>query len=207
MTIKTALKKSFSIKLIQQGFKYVNSLNGFLKIINEELVFYITFQLNPSIKKGCKAFMIYSGVLSIYCDDISREKLKMFSNDFAYWSYRFGKKSSCGSFGYDYNEYNIYDCIEVAIGETEEILIPALNDIYDLDSYINLRKLLRNVSPFFCADKFFNDSLALIKSNNHDDFSSILKAESTELKRLLSEKKSAEHTRNILIIYTMISNS
>lgn len=71
--------------------------------------------------------------------------------------------------GFEYNEENMIEVVEKSAEITKESVLPVFADVTDLTSYVKYAKKYA-VNVLRMCDKFIDDSLVLILTNNHDDF-------------------------------------
>ena len=121
----------------------------------------------PYLEKGIKRYDIFAGTVSIYSSSVDKDFLR---------------RAGCGINNYYeenlphgmwYTEENITASIEESLDKTMKIIIPVLNEVIDLNTYISFCKKTNSIVEIGSADKFWADSLALIMADNHDDFQDV----------------------------------
>lgn len=164
MTFNSQFKVIYTDTLQSEGFQYCSKLNSFVKLLNEELLAFIGVKSAPAWKKGSKGFMITAGIISIYSDSINKDSIQAMSHDLNTF---LPKSEARVSFEFD------ADTMEKVIAETascvKERLIPIINQVLDLNSYIEYLKEY-SIDQIQQCDSFHGESLVLIKADNHDDF-------------------------------------
>jgi len=170
MTIDKAFKDVYSNLLEEYGYQYCAKLKRFVKVVNNELVFFIGLKKVSALRKGNKAFTIKAGISSIYffyecfkmIFDFNEHELQVFSPTRDY------------GWGFDYNEENILEMMEKSAEITKELVIPVLENVKDLKIYVRYAKEY-NLRVLKHCDVYMYDSLVLIITNNHDDFMELLR--------------------------------
>lgn len=177
-TFKKVFKDIFEEGLRAEGFKYNSKYDYFFRIINNELIQYITHISVPALEKGTKRFDVFAGTVSVYSESVDKDFLRMAGRGFyAYTKY---KKNTVMT----YTTENMVEVIESAYNKTMNIVMPILKEVVDLNTYINFRKKTEGLIEIGPADKFWADSLALIVADNHDDFEDYFQAELEFIKEL-----------------------
>ena len=170
-TFKKVFKDVYEDGLKSEGFRYNSKYDYFFRIINNELIQYITHISVPSLEKGTKRFDIFAGTVSVYSESVDKDFLRMAGRGlYAYTKYRENKVMV-------YTSENMVEVVEVAYNKTMNIVMPILNEVVDLNTYINFRKKTEGLIEIGSADKFWADSLALIVADNHDDFEEYFQGE------------------------------
>lgn len=167
MTFDKAFNDIYKDALSEYGFKYITKYGLHVKLINNELLYYICFYKLPYLTKGKKCFTVLSGIVSMYCSSIDKEQLQMLGVQLSYYTEYTKERRFISGFQYDKEDMN--DVIKFSLEKTIEIVLPIFNEVTDLNSYINYKKNYGLIA-ISGAKKFWADSLALIKANNHDDF-------------------------------------
>lgn len=78
--------------------------------------------------------------------------------------------------GFEYNEQNMVEVVEKSAEITKELVLPVFAEVTDLTSYVKYAKKY-TINVLRMCDKFIDDSLVLILTNNHDDFMECLQKE------------------------------
>ena len=180
MSFQTEFKSIYEDFLSEYGYKYCSKLGYFIKVLNKELVFFIGQRGIPALYKGDKAFTIVSGITSMYY--VSLEKKDLILNEVDLFRY----SRNANHLRFIYTEETMKDTLTNSIQCIKEIVIPIFERINSLDSYIEY-KINFGINELRYCEKFFHDSLVLIKADNHDDFMDYFQS---ELK--ISEEKRAK---------------
>ena len=178
MTFKKAFKDGYKENLCEEGFRYNSKYGFYMKLVNEELLEYITYLSVGSIIKGSRCFMVLSGIVSVYCKSISRDGLRMNGMQLFDYTNDIEDKS-----GIHYNDENMLERVQFSLDKVKRYVIPAFHEVTDLDSYIQFRKKTGGIDAISSAKSFWADSLALIMADNHDDFQDVFQREIVELKK------------------------
>ena len=179
--------KYFNEHLSPYGFIKLRGLNAFGRLVNRELLHYIILTTRKSLVKGKKAFNVSFGVCSIYSFpevNYSYDKYFFINRGLSLINvapkrepakenvYKSVEELHWVIYEYLYDINNEND-MTAAIGDcfkcVEDHVIPFLDKITDLRSYVEYCKehqphLLRNADTLPT-----NDSLLLIKTDDHDD--------------------------------------
>ncbi len=186
-SVNAYFNKYFKEQLAPLGFVKLKGLNAFGRLINNELMHYIILTNRSSLVRGKKAFTVSAGIYSIYSfTDLSYEYDKYAFINRGLFLLKLAPKrkpeqenvykdaSELQWINYEYlyeinNEKDITDGVNECYLCVEEYVIPFLDKITDIKSYVEYCKEYR---PYllYDADKLpDNDSLLLIKLNDHDD--------------------------------------
>lgn len=199
MTFKKAFNDIFSEPLNEHGFQYNKKYGMYFRFVNDELLQYIMHDTCSSVRTGYKSYRILSGILSIYAYSLDKDKLLSCGMD-TYkiaWNY-YGEKPVINTC-YFYNEDTMVEAINQSLEQTIEVLIPILNKVYDLNSYIEYRKKIFIGEIRYPAEfeRYKNDSLVLIKTDNHDNFEDVFHEQ-------LNNKYADTHEENYELVYDMV---
>lgn len=176
VSFNKAFKDIYTATLKEEGFKYNSKYGYFFRIINNELIQYITHIPLPYLEKGIKRYDIFAGIVSIYSASVDKDFLR---------------SAGCGINNYYeenlphgmwYTEENMIESINESLDKTMKIIIPVLNEVIDLNAYISFCKKTNSLLEIGSADKFWADSLALIMADNHDDFQDVFQRALEEVK-------------------------
>lgn len=162
----------FNNGLYEYGFIKLRGLDCFGKLVNNELLCFITFQKKSAIHKGKKAFSVISGVRTIYSlnllnienygiDLINYKEVDQTVLQYNPWEFLF-----------EYDNTTIVETLEKALYYTVEIALKNLFKVQTLKSYIDFYKMI-NISKFKYADEMFGDSILLILTDNHESFDDV----------------------------------
>lgn len=180
VALSTEFNKYYKQQLKAYGFIKLKGLPYFGKLINNEIFQFITFHNMNSLIKGKKAFTIDVGILTIYSKSLDKHSLAIWINPLM--NFRNIDESLNERFddiyAFYYDDQSISDTLAKTFEETKSIAFPYMDKILSLEDYIWYCKymhiaLLRN------ADQFYQDSLLLVKTNNHDDFLDIFEKQSS----------------------------
>jgi len=170
MTIDKAFKDVYSNLLEEYGYQYCAKLKRFVKVVNEELIYFFGIKKVPAYKKGKKCFTVKAGISSVYFFYECFEMLFDFNEGELY---EFSPTRNYVR-GFEYNKENIIGMMEKSAEITKELIIPIFDKVKDLKSYVKYTKNY-NVNVLGLCDKFLFDSLVLILTNDHDDFMELMK--------------------------------
>lgn len=164
----------FSSNLFEYGYNKIKRHNLYVKLINNEIVVFITYQKCSSIRKDKKAFFIKIGAQSIYSPELSVERFEIssinLSNIQSFYDNINNKEIGWDRFEYDND--TICKTLENALKYTISVGVNELNTIYNINDYVSFLKKYR-IDLLKYADKLYNDSPLLIMIDDHDDFTSV----------------------------------
>ena len=135
MSLKSKFNKVCKDKLTGYGFRKLKGMNVFARLVNSDLVHYVTIQSCGSIQSGKKAYKIIIGIQTIHSPEIagiSLMELRAFNQKL------YQLEGSWDIFHYDDN--SIDEVLERSIEMTIAIALPVLGTVNDLSSYINYSK-------------------------------------------------------------------
>ena len=66
MTLNKAFKDVYCKFLTEQGYQWCSNLQRFVKVVNQELIYFIGLKKVPAWLKGNKGFTITAGIMSVY---------------------------------------------------------------------------------------------------------------------------------------------
>ncbi len=168
-TVSSVFNICFNDSFQDYGFKRIKGTNIFARLINNEIFQYITYKHLPYRLKGYKEFAVYAGVLTVYSESLHKENLLHWGEYVAVYSKLFNTKEVEENYSYRYNEDSMVQVVSSCVAKAEKVLMPILENITDLDQYIEYRKEIR-IDILSGADRLRNDSIVLVKANNRDDF-------------------------------------
>ncbi len=171
LTINAAFKAVYKQELEARGFKKAKGYKMYMKFIDNEVVQFITFLNEQSGIKGLKQFTIIAGMVSIYNTTVVPKELICRSDDllgFAGRKYTYEEKKKQFFFTYKDDE-TLMEAMQRTFDKAQELIFPLFEEVTDLNAYISYQKYHR-IGLLSCADRLEEDSLALIKADNHDDF-------------------------------------
>lgn len=154
------------------GFIKLKGLNCFGKLVNGELLYYITFQKRSALNKRKKAFSIKSGVTTIYSSNLLNikneglELINYFVVDPKIQNYPYGW------FLFEYDDETIDIAFAKALDYTINVAVKNLTKINDLYAYIDFYKMI-SIMQFANSDKLAGDSILLILTDNHESFNDV----------------------------------
>ncbi len=180
MTFQKAFKDVYKETLGEEGFRYNSKYGFYMKLVNEELLEYITYISTGSIIKGSRCFMVLAGIVSIYCKSISKEGLRMYGIQLFNYTHNIEDKT-----GIHYNDENMLERVQLSLDKVKRYVIPAFHEVTNIDSYIQFRKKTGATAAISSAKTFWADSLALIMADNHDDFQDVFQREILQLKQAM----------------------
>lgn len=169
-TFKILFKNIYAEALNAEGFKYNSKYGYFFRIHNNELIQYITFINCFSSVKGEKCYNIFAGTVSIYSESVDKGFLRMAGT--TVFDYTRDIKHKLG-FKYVEEEKEMIESIKETLEYTVQYVIPVLNEVVDLKTYVLFRKKTNGLIEIGGANVFWADSLSLIMGDNHDDFCDI----------------------------------
>jgi hypothetical protein len=175
MSFVSEFNLCFKKGLQPYGFKKLKGCNIYGKIVNDEILYYITFQKRNSLKNGNFAFSIKTGIQTIYSYELSKHQLELCSiNLFNYKEFdKSLKNRPTGWDIFEYNDTNVKEILNISLKETISVALKHMSIVVDLKSYIEYLKKVR-IDLLKFADKIYRDSVILIISDNHDTFTDVI---------------------------------
>ena len=140
-----------------------------MKVVNQELIYFIGLKKVPAWLKGNKGFTITAGIMSVYFSKRADWTHGCTEDKLFKWAFDYGM-------GFEYNEQNMIEVVEKSAEITKELVLPVFAEVTDLTSYVKYAKEY-TINVLRMCDKFIDDSLVLILTNNHDDFMECLQKE------------------------------
>lgn len=173
--IKMELKEEFNAiyapALAEKGFTYNKRYDMHVKIVDGELFQFIKYTKKQWYRNGYKQFIVVGGVVSIYTYSLQKKDLvNCGTTPFGYARNLFQVRNIPQD--YAYNDENIIEVIESSLEHTMRYIVPVLERVTDLNTYIEFCKIME-IGALKCADKgaaCSSDALVLIQTENHDDF-------------------------------------
>ena len=183
-TFNRIFKDIYTEVLKEQGFKYNSKYGYFFRIINNELIQYITNIKLSGLGKGVKCFNVFAGIVSIYSESVDKDFLRTVGSGLGTYT-----KIPSDKIGMYYTEEQVPQLINESLVKTLKYIIPLFNEVVDLNTYIAFRKKINGLMEIKGADVFWADSLALIMSDNHDDFNDVFQEKMNIVKEQIQLKK------------------
>jgi len=171
MAFKSEFMKVFKEGLEPYGFRRMKGTDFFGKLVNNEILLYISYKPCSAINRGMKAFDIISGGQTVYSYELSAHQLQLAARTLN----KFTRNDTFAraNIGFEYNDSNCNSVIEDALEQTIKFAVPALQDITDLRSCIDFLTVYL-MGSLYPADKIYRDSVLLIIANDHESFDSKL---------------------------------
>lgn len=169
MAFVSDFKKCFQFALEPYGFKKMKGTNYFGKLINNEILLYISFKNRSAIQHGNKAFSILTGVQTIYSYNLSINQLE--NSGISLINYRLDDSCVEVKDIFEYQPNDISSTLKEALDQTLTIAIPELLKVKDLNSCVEFLSKYR-IDLLQLSNQIYRDSVLLIITNNHDSFDS-----------------------------------
>ena len=183
MTLNKAFKDVYCKFLTEQGYQWCSKLQRFVKVVNQELIYFIGLKKVPAWLKGNKGFTITAGIMSVYFSKradwthgCTEDKLFKWAFDYTGLQLQMFSATYEYGMGFEYNEQNMIEVVEKSAEITKKLVLPVFAEVTDLTSYVKYAKEY-TINVLRMCDKFIDDSLVLILTNNHDDFMECLQKE------------------------------
>lgn len=158
------------------GYISIKPKNCFAKIVNESIIHYLVFKPHRSEFKGRKAVEFYFGIETIFSQPLDEKKLiergynVLYLNQVdeslkkmpLFWNYLY------------YYEENPKEAFGRLL-DIINIIMRNIQDICSLENYISFCKKM-DLNRLRHADELMNDSILLIKTQNHDSFQDVYSA-------------------------------
>lgn len=171
MDLKEEFNTRYAAALSEEGFVYGKRYDMHIRFVNGELFQYVRYVKLQRCRKGYREFNVEAGIVSVYAYSLLKKDLANCAVSVSeYAMHLFGVRDipQC----YSYNDENMKTLIDLSLKGTIKYVIPVLNQVTGLDSYIEYCRELR-IDILGCADRCGdckNDALVLIQAKNHDDF-------------------------------------
>lgn len=203
MAFVSDFKKCFQAGLEPYGFKKMKGTNCFGKLVNNEILLYISFRNRSALQRGNKAFSVLSGVQTIYSYDLSIHQLGL--SGISLINYNLPGSGILGKDVFEYKPDNISKKLEEALDQTLTIAIPELLTVVDLHSCVEFLSKYR-LDLLQLADQIYRDSVLLIMTNNHDSFESAFnQAEASTLRAFGNDASNQSYKESIEAIHRTIT--
>lgn len=194
MTINKAFKDVYCKLLTEQGYQYCAKLKKFVKVLNQELIYFIGFKKVPAWNKDNKGFTITAGIMSVYFSKCAKWTVGHTEDVLFKWSFDYTGQEICEfsptheyGMGFEYNQENMIEVVEKSAEIIRKLVFPVFAAVTDLISYVKYAKkyIVRVLGG---CDQFLDDSLVLILTNNHDDFMEYLQEEKESEREFIKQR-------------------
>lgn len=166
--ISSVFKRVFKDILQEKKYIYCSKYIAFIRVIDNDLIQFVGLEkLGMYDGKGKKIFRIYAGVVSIYVEQLSNRDMMRYGRSISDYAYqRYGKQIDDMII---YDESSLENQMRIALENTRQYVYDTLFNCVDIPAYLNyLRRIM--VHNLRWATEFKDDSLAMIKVNDHEDF-------------------------------------
>ena len=171
MAFRSEFIKVFKEGLEPYGFWRMKGTDFFGKLINKEILIYISYKPCSAINRGMKAFDIISGVQTVYSYELSAHQLQLASTSLCKYPVLDTGIKKEAHFEYDSN--SISSIMKEALDQTRLLSLPVLFQISDLNGCVKYLTQY-HMGMIYPADQCFRDSVLLILANDHESFESKL---------------------------------
>lgn len=179
VSIEQVFYRVFLEEMTQRGFLLSRKYGMFMKLINNELLQYLSIENRTAYAKGNRAFSIRGNIVSIYMDAMDKKTLWLEMARLQEYSLVLHGVEHMLPDTYEYNDASAEALMEAALEDTKKDLFPLFEKTTDLEKYIEFAKVFR-IRQIRYLLRYWADSLILIQCNDHDDFLGVLE---TYLKR------------------------
>ena len=187
MELKEKFNAVYAPVLEEKGFTYNKRYNMHIRMVNGELFQFIKYTKTQCYRKGYKQFIVMGGMVSIYTYSLRKKELvNCGTTPFGYARTLFDERDVPQD--YAYNDENIREVIELSLKHTMRYIVPILDRVTDLDSYIEFCKIME-IDALRCADMGAacnTDAFVLIQAENHEDFEDLF---NESLEHTMKERK------------------
>ena len=166
MAFKSEFMKIFKEGLEPYGFKRMKGTDFFGKLINNEILLYVSYKQYSPPDRGVKAFDVIAGVQTIYSYDLTEHQLILSSGGLI------NHNISCVDnirVYFEYTSKTQSDAIDKAFKSMMKVIMPIFEEVKDLPSCLEYLFTFR-FGWLHPLDKMFRDSILLIVTENHDSF-------------------------------------
>jgi hypothetical protein len=213
-TLNKVFLEVFGEALTPLGFKKIKGRHPyFVRLIGDEIIHVISCVNRPSQTKDFKDFIVIGGVATVYRQRISLEMSP--SNNINWLKSNLGFYSISNQFNYDpsmfdklytfsYNEETIVESVEYSLKMTNEIMLPILNEVVDLNSCAEYFYQFRQHMVVYddenfgnnYGDNFYNEGLLyLIVGNYLESIEKKLERHLFEIAHNIKMKKNNYYTQ------------
>lgn len=194
MAFKSEFMKIFKEGLEPYGFKRMKGTDCFGKLVNEEILLFISFKKYSPPDRGLKAFDVVAGIHTIYSPVPTGFPLQ----DKGIGIIR-SKRQNDTAVNYPYFIYtddSLSKVLNEALDKTISEIIPAISKVDSLSSCVDyLSKYC--LGALASTDKLLGESVLLILSDNHDSFEAVFRQQEELAKRIANEDTSSDYYRYI----------
>lgn len=173
MSFITNYNQILSLKLKPFGFHKAKGSSLYCRLINHEILHYITFMKTQSLARNRYAFYIMTGAASIYSYELSDHQL---THIHGVSLSEFDERAD----RFEANDDNLSDVLTDAAELFLMYALPVLDNITDQRSYVNFLSMYR-FDLLKGADQMFQDSILLWLTNNHDCFRDVFQHKQSDL--------------------------
>ena len=175
MTFNSEFRRIFGETFQSENFQYCSKLNVFVKMLNEDLMAFFGVKTAPAWNKGAKGFFLTAGIISAYYSSIDKKTILYAGQDLNTFLPRNEARVS-----FEYNEDTMEEVISTTASYVKKRLMPVFNQVVDLNSFVDFLKEY-SIDKLRGCDTFKEESLILIKTDNHDDFQKYFQQQLEEL--------------------------
>lgn len=173
ISIRQIFYQVFMEDMQKRGFVLSRKYGMFLKVVNKELLLYVTLEKRVPVDKGKQSFSITGNITSVYTESLEEKDL-LFHARRLYWYSRimpeFQKMlPEC----YSYSEADSLGIMELALSDARKSILKKMEEVTCPEKYLVFCKKM-NPECFQMKYRFSGDSLALIAFHDHDDFLDVL---------------------------------
>lgn len=158
--IKMIFHRVFGEALFPRGFLICKKYGCFMRLVNDEVLQFFMLSNEQANRRWNKAFMIRAGMISMYYyKPIDKDHL-------------LGNSNEEKTYRYEYRPEDLDEAerqMNAALEEASTRIFPTIDSVRGLHDYVRYCKI-HKIDAIRYATGFVDDSLALIVTNDHDDF-------------------------------------
>ena len=166
MAFKSEFMKVFKEGLEPYGFRRMKGTDFFGKLINNEILLYVSYKQYSPPDRGVKAFDVIAGVQTIYSHDLTEHQLIFSSGGLI------NHNISCVDnirVYFEYTSKTQSDAIDKAFKSMMKVIMPIFEKVIDLSSCLEYLFTFK-FGWLNHLDRMYRDSILLIVADNHDSF-------------------------------------
>ena len=167
MAFKSEFMKVFKEGLEPYGFKRMKGTDFFGKLINNEILLFISYKSCGAINRGMKAFDIISGIQTIYSKELTTHQLQLSSTSLCKYPVLDTNIKRISHFEYDAS--SVTNVIKESYNRTSQLALPVLLKANDLKKCLDYLTIYW-MGSLYPADRMHRDSVLLILTDDHESF-------------------------------------
>lgn len=171
MSLISVFNNIYAAELSNYGFKKMKGIACFGRIINKDIFQYVMLINRKSLEKNKKGFTIISGIFTVYSPALNKVLFENYGNFFTDFEFMecLPHTELIKLCDLSYDTQSVHSNIKQSLEGFKSVMLPYLNQIITLNDYIGYCRRMK-ISLLKNAEQMWGDSILLLKTNNHDDF-------------------------------------